>query len=338
MAYTDIIHEEYNVLSAAGGTLQFAFDSPISQDGSPHMEQLIIEFDLPVDDVKKVNSNFSNIFNQIRLKTGSDELINYTTALIPSLAPTVDEGLKMAPIGYMATKVGGCDDVYIDQPDPASTVGTIRGYLALPLGISASVSHRMNWTIQYGNLETWTGSGFTAGSQPTVRIFSVFGTSLQAVLYGSGQQFDDSANATRTAVIFGKQGWNMLGVTMTNATAADELDEIRVRNGQFRALKPSTWRLLNGDLTNGLSFFDLANQTQPQTTKTNKLDGQLFIDLRKLSAGANAELDVTSLSDTTRTYYPLWVAPIGAQTGTPPRQTASTKQDVTGTVLSDSYQ
>lgn len=331
MAYTDIIHEEYNQLNAGGGTLQFAFDTPIASDGSPHIEQIIIEFDLNVEDATLLNSNFSNVFSQIRLKTGSDELINYTTVLTPGAAPTANEELKIAPIGYMCQKVGGCDDVYIDGKN-------VRGYLAIPLGLSAAVSHRMNWTLQYGSLENWVGSGFAVGASQTVRIFSVYGTSVQAVLYGSGQQFDDSANATRTAVIFGKQGWNMLGVTMVNATAADELDEIRVRNGQFRALKPSTWRLLNGDLTAGLSFFDKDNQTQPQTTKTRELAGQLFIDLRKLTAGANAELDVTSTADTTRTYYPLWVAPIGAQTGTPPKQTARTKQDVTANVLSDSYQ
>ena len=331
MAYTDIIHEEYNQLVVAGGTLQFAFDTPVAQDGSPHIEQLMIQFELGgMSAVNAVNSNFSNVFKQIRLKTGSDELINYTTTLYPGSAPTTNPLLKAAPIGYMAQKLGGCDET-------SASGTTIIGYLALPLGISASVSHRLNWTIEYNSLNTWTGATADA-TNTTVRIFSVYGTATESVLYGSGQQFDDSANATRTAVIFGKQGWNMLGLMQVNDSAADELTDIRVRNGQFRALTPLSWRLLNGESTNGIQYFDKDVLTQPRVTRVDALSGQLFIDLRRLSAGANAELDVTSTSTTTRTYYPIWVAPIGQGTGSPPRQTASTKQNVTENVLSDSYQ
>ena len=327
MAYTDIIHQEYNKVNKAGGTLQFAFDTPIAQDGSPHIEQLIIQLDGTFASTANINSNYSQLFSAMRVKTGSDELINFTSPLIPALAPTTTPNLKAAPLGYAVSKLGGCDDVVI-----VSATNAI-GNLAIPLGLSAAVSHRMNFSITFGSADTWSGSEMTAS---TLSILAVYGTSTEAVIYGSGQQFDDTAAGTRTAVIYGKQGWNMLGVLQVNDDAADALTEVRVRNGSFRALKPSTLRLLNGDWTNGIQYFNKDATYAPELA-TNNLAGQIFIDLRRLTAGAGVELDVTSTTTTTRTYFPIWVAPIGASTGTPPRQTAQTKQNVTENVLSDTY-
>ena len=327
MAYTDIIHQEYNKVTKTGGTLQFAFDTPIAQDGSPHIEQLIIQLDMTLGDATDINSNFSNVFSAMRVKTGSDELINFTAPILPGAAPTTTANLKSAPLGYAVSKLGGCDDVVI-----VSGTNAI-GNLAIPLGLSASVSHRMNFSITFGSIDTWSASEMSAS---TLSILAVYGTSTEAVIYGSGQQFDDTAAGTRTAVIYGKSGWNMLGVLQVNDQAADELTEVRVRNGSFRALKPSTWRLLNGDWTNGIQYFNKSLTYAPELA-TNNLAGQIFIDLRRLSAGAGVELDVTSTTTTTRTYFPIWVAAIGAATGNPPRQTASTKQNVTENVLSDTY-
>ena len=136
----------------------------------------------------------------------------------------------------------------------------------------------------------------------------------------------------------------MLGVFCMNGTNAstDNITEIRVNNGQFRQLKIQQWRNIDGTAWSSplryINFNDGGGDKGGQSAAPNYVSaqkGNLFVDLRRLTAGAPIDMSVTADDNVTYAFAPVWVAPIGAGTGAAPKQTAKTVQSTTQTVISE---
>ena len=116
----------------------------------------------------------------------------------------------------------------------------------------------------------------------------------------------------------------MLGVVAINDQDADEISQIRVNNGAFRALSITQWRILDSTYTQGIRAEAPGDGTQPADINPNWVlmrQGFLFLDLKRLTAGANIDMTVSSTADTTYSFFPVWVASIGASTSNAPQQT-----------------
>jgi hypothetical protein len=94
-------------------------------------------------------------------------------------------------------------------------------------------------------------------------------------------------------------------------------------------LKVQQWRVLDSTYTQGVQ------DTKPDSTVWSAVTeraGFVFLDLKRLTAGADISLMVTSTANTTYSFFPVWVAPIGRNAGNPTRQTqksvSNTAQDV----------
>ena len=328
MAYTDLVSTQVQ-LQPGGGQYNFAVDTPISADGSPHIQTICFQIDMGFASgaAPAATSTLSHLISGIRLKVGANEIMNFDS---PWSDPTA---VDIGPIGVLAQKVGGVDQV-IEYTD-ASGEQRLLCEISFPVGLSAAVSHRVNCQISLLDEEAWCGVALTTANTD-FNLSLNYGVSTEATLYGSRQDYTLTAGATRSIVIFGKEKWNMLGILSQSASANDRITEIRVKNGAFRSLTVPQWRIINGTgYANPLRLQNAAGAPTVPLWSTAQA-GSLFVDLRRLTAGASAEM-LVSCGDTgeTHSFFPVWVAPINAKTAKAPRQTTSTKQSTTAAVVGE---
>ena len=316
MAYVDLVSTPVTPVQE-GATYNFSFDTPVSQDGSPHLTHIGFQIDGKVAAGAVYNSGgIGRLISNYRIKVGSNTLLDFNDP-----APAADATVQ-SNISFLAAKVGGWDACR------ESVADSFVGELTLPFGIDATRSHRINVTLTLLNEKNWCGKTFdVAGTEFNMVMY--YGTASDSTLYGSRQDFTLTNGATRAITAYGKTGWNMLGIAAINDQDADEVSEIRSNNGAFRALKVQQWRVLDSTYTQGVQ------DTKPDSTVWSAVTeraGFVFLDLKRLTAGADISLMVTSTANTTYSFFPVWVAPIGRNAGNPTRQTqksvSNTAKDV----------
>lgn len=312
MAYVDLIST--NVTPVSGGaTYNFAYDTPISADGSPHITHLGFQMDMGFAAGAVTNaSTIGRLISDFRIKVGSETVLNFNDP-----APAAD-ATTPSNLSVLAQKVGG-----IDASIFVSATSCI-GELTLPFGIDATKSHRVNVSITLLDESGWCGKAFTPASTE-FNMIHYYGTAAEATLYGSRQDFTLTNGAERSITVYGKSGWEMLGVVAINDSDADEIDTVRVNNGAFRSLPVQQWRVLDSTYTSGIRSEGAGDGTAaPVPAWSVERLGFLFVDLKRLTAGANIDLIVDSTADTTYSFFPVWVASIGQGTGAPVAQNQKT--------------
>lgn len=326
MAYVDLVSTGVTPV-AGGSTYNFAYDTPISADGSPHITHVGFQVNMTVG-AGGINpaSTIGRLISNFRIKVGSETILNFDDPHVAVDATTPSN------ISVLAQKVGGID------ASLATSATTIEGQLTLPFGIDATRSHRVNVSITLKDESAWCGQALVPASTE-YNMIHYYGTSAEATLYGSRQDFTLTNGAERAITTYGKTGWNMLGVVAINDSDADEISQIRVNNGAFRALSVQEWRVLDSTYLDGIRAEGAGDGTAIGALQPNWVLmrlGFLFIDLKRLTAGANIDMTVTSTADTTYSFFPIWVAPIGQGTGQAPRQTQKTVSSVAYNVESQS--
>ena len=330
MAYVDLISTGVTIVPG-GTTYNFAYDTPVAADGSPHITMLGLQLDATMDADPALTSTMGRLIKNLRIKVGSSELINFND-------PFVDiDGGTPGNLSVICQKVGGVDTV----AEVSTADKTIIAELSLPFGLDATRTHRINVTVEFNAEATWCGGGFVAATSE-LNMIHYYGTSKEATLYGSRQDFDLTANSIRTITVYGKKGWSMLGVCAINSVAdADYVSAVRVNNGAFRELSVTQWRNIDGTAwrsplrTINSNAGDIETAGTGPVWLTQRL-GFLFIDLMRLSAGANIDLAVNcGGTGGVHSFFPIWVAPIGKGTGSPPVQTATSVQNTTNAVVSE---
>ena len=297
---------------------------------SPHITHMGIQLDYQSGGNTAPINGLSNIITNLRVKVGSTIIIdwNATTAATASLNS----------LGVLIQRIGGQD--YCIPAVAAGTSGVAM--LSWPVGISASQSHRVNVSLtlaQENGAAAMTAAAFTAATELSMAVN--YGLSKERTVIGSRQDWPVTAGATRTITVFGKEGFNMLGLFLASDTSTvDRISAARVANGAFRELTTNEWRGLNNSWANpdftglrigGVAAFTAAGVVGiPQ--QIGGQAGSLFLNLRRISAGANMDVAMTTPGAGTVSAFPVWVAPITARSGAPRRQTVQQPQSTTATI------
>jgi len=319
MAYVDLVSTGLTPV-VGGATYNFSFDTPIAADGSPHLTHLGFQgiFDSVL--AQTFTSTMGCLISNYRIKIGSNTIIDFND-------PAAEAGLTVpSNISVLTQKVRG-----VDSLQPISTTKSI-GEIALPFGLDASRSHRVNVTITLLDEATWSGQALVPATSE-FNITMYYGVSTDTTLYGSRQDFILSDGSQRAITVFGKKGWQMLGVSCINNTNSDQISEVRVNNGAFRALTIQQWRILDSTYLSGIR--NDAGVDVPSWTLIRK--GYVFLDLKRLTAGANIDLIVTATGATTYSFFPIWVAPLNARTSNAPRQTQTSVSNTAADVETESF-
>ena len=167
-----------------------------------------------------------------------------------------------------------------------------------------------------------------------MNVVVYYGTATESCIIGSRQDYTLTTGATRTLTVYGMKSWQMLGVFMANSTAdTDGWTKARLNNGAFRELTISQWRVIAGTgWRSPLRYIDSGQAPQWRTQQA----GIVFLDLKRLTAGASIDLAVTAGTGATTSLFPVWVSPIGQTTPQPNKQTVKSITNVTENVTSQS--
>ncbi len=326
MAYVDLVSTGQTPV-AGGATYNFSFDTPISADGSPHLTHIGFQIEGKMDALSTYTATIGRLISNYRIKIGANTILDFNDP-----APSADAGTP-SNLSVLAQKVRGVDSLQLTGTDTTA----ILGELTLPFGLDATRSHRVNVSITLLSETNWCGAAFVPASTE-FNMVMYYGRASDATLYGSRQDFTLTNGAERAITIYGKTGWQMLGVSAINDSDADEISQIRVNNGAFRALKVAQWRVLDSTYLSGIR--EDTPPAPPAVATANWIlsrGGFVFLDLKRITAGANIDMTVSSTANTTYSFFPVWVAPLGQGTGAAPRQSIETVSSTAKDVTSESF-
>lgn len=328
MAYVDLMSTgvtPVQVAAAGTTTYNFSYDTPIAADGSPNITHIGFQIDGQLEANYAGTSTLGRLINSMRIKIGSNTIIDFNDP-----APAADAATP-GNLSVLCQKVGGFD---VLSPVQAGALKDILGEMTLPFGLDASKSHRVNVQITLNSEIDWSGdaAGKWSVANTEFNMVHYFGQSKDTTIYGSRQDFTLTNGAIRSITIYGKQNYEMLGISCINDTDTDGVTEVRVNNGAFRALKASQWRVLDSTYTRGIR----SDAGVPAPTWVLQRLGFLFLDLKRITAGADIQMSVTSGENTTYSFFPIWVASIGQRTSRPPSQTISSQTSTAKNVEAES--
>ena len=343
MAYTDLVSSQVTLVPG-GGNYNFSFDTPIAADGSPHIVTWGPQLNLTAVGAMTPSNGLSGIIATLRVQVGSEIVINWNNNGTPAAG-------TLSQLGTFIQRLGGGDWCITDAADDL----TVLAELTMPVGLDASKSHRVN--VQITLLDENVGmTGVALVPAASTLDWTIgFGVAKERTIVGARQDFQMTAGATRTVTVFGREGFSMLGMMCASAnnnggaTAVilDAIQSIRINNGAFRELFVNQWRSLNNSFRSpdrtSLALGDVGNVTATgviaEQTRIAGQAGSLFLNLRRISAGANIDAAFTytaATGDAPLAVYPVWVSNIGATEAKAPRQTIITPQSTTLTVEDNS--
>jgi len=335
MAYIDLLQQNVTLAADAATTYNFSDTLPPSQDGSPHMTHLGIQLDGAFSDTMVANSPLSGLITQLKIQVGSTVICDFYE---PITMGTLD---GVSQLGILAQTLGGEDYVITDAE---STTSFLAGF-SLPVGLDASKAHRINVTLGLGDVSNWAGVAFNA-TTPTLNLVTSYGVSTEATIIAGRQDNDIAGSASRTVTIMGRAGWNMLGIMACGPNYdADDFTHYKVNNGQFRDLSVMQWRAIAGRFNRsplarmpaGTGASSSSGVVAAGPTYQAFQTGACFLNLFRISAGSDLQLQITNGNASSRTssIFPVYVAPIGQNAGGRPRQTIANKDSPTKTVLNE---
>ena len=339
MAYTELVSSG-QVPVAGGATYQFSFDSPVAADGSPHISNFGIQLNQVAGAAITPSNGLGGLISRLRVQFGSSVVFDYNTNAAAA-------GGVLSQLSCLVQRLGGSD--YSTTYDVAAAnddLGCVS-QLVWPLGLPANKSHRVNVILTLGDespLLNGGGANQLVPGQTEINVVCEFGTSTEQTVVGASQGFTMTASGSRILTIYGKQNYNMLGVFAASAASTqDNMSSARINNGAFRELSVTQWRGLN-------NAFDAPDRTSLRLGATGPMAadgsfaavgliaaqaGSTFMNLRRLTAGANIDIMFTYSAlggDAPLNLIPVYVAPVNAKSGPAPRQTVITPQSTTKTV------
>jgi len=345
MAYVDLLQQNVTLTTAAPTTYNFSDTLPPSQDGSPHITHLGIQLDglftKAADPSAVLNSNLSGLVTSYKVQVGSEVICDW-------YSPAATAALDVVPqFGALCQTLGGDDFMIMTQTNADAATSTFLGQFTLPVGLDASKAHRINITLGFANVDTWSAAtGFNTGST-VLNIVCQYGNATEATIIGGRQDNTIAGSAQRTCTILGKSGWQMLGVLACSDTyTVDNFSHYKINNGQFRQLSVSQWRAIAGRYRSSPYQYLTAgnNQASPSGValavvyKPEQL-GVVFLNLFRISAGADLQIQIQNSTvvneSNVSSIFPIWVAKIGSGAGGRPTQTARTLDSPTKTVLNE---
>tara|TARA_B100000902_G_scaffold395630_1_gene454637 strand:+ start:407 stop:1450 length:1044 start_codon:yes stop_codon:yes gene_type:complete len=343
MAYVDILQQDVTLAADTATIYNFSGTIQPAQDGSPHITHLGMQVDGLFGGVAALTGNLSNLVTQYKVQVGSEVIVDW-------FSPTGATGTAavVSQFGLLCQTLGGDDYMIIDGSNADAATSTFLGGFSLPCGLDASRAHRYNITLGFGDISNWAGQSFDTSS--VLNMTLQYGTSTEATVIGSSQQYQIAASSRLQCTIKGKAGWNMLGIlACSNVYSVDNFSTYRINNGAFRELTTQQWRAIAGRYRSSPLQYLTAGTTKssndgvafPVSYKPEQ-KGVNFLNLFRLSAGSDCVIEVqgnpvVNAIDTV-SLFPIWVASIGSSTGSPAKQTSRNVDSSTKTILNEAQQ
>jgi hypothetical protein len=210
-------------------------------------------------------------------------------------------------------------------------------YLRIPVGrnIAAGIS-RLEYTIQYSAL----GGAFTGASiewwmryNPAMQNTVTIGAATSYLTAGA------AGGVTEQVVVRVPQNVPgvLAGVMIQGGSAADTMTSARVISQSDYSIDTDMWRMLGGDIRNGILFAQpAAAVANGLLTFSQKSLGNLFVPLFNLSLQDDLRMQITTTAAETFTFTPVIVSSITGKPQPGAVQTQPVPTSVSKAILADS--
>jgi len=319
LRYTLVQTDTTNVPGAAGAT----YNSGLNIPGGA-VDEIIIRIQGTMNAVGDLASDTGSIIAALRIVLNGETFFDFRN----NFGTNATTGASATSVFMNAMGSGRSQDV--------NSSTTVRDYyLRIPVGrnIPAGIS-RLEYTIQYSAL----GGAFTNAS---IEWWMRYNPAMQnTVTIGAATSFLSSGAAggvTQEVVVRVPQNVPgvLAGVMIQGGSAADTMSSARVISQSDYSIDTDYWRMLGGDIRNGILFAQpAAAVANGLLTFSQKSLGNLFVPLFNLSLQDDLRMQITTTAAENFTFTPVIVSSIVGQPQPGAVQTQSVPTSVSKAILS----
>ena len=318
VSYTLVESNTTDLPVVAASTYNRGFNCP-----GGAVDEIIVRFSLTLNAAGDIAADFSNLINSLRIVLNGETVWDFQAGYAANTnnAPGI--------FGYLLNSLGRGRSVETNTGTAAREV-----YMRIPVGrnLAAGIS-RLEYSLSYAALAGAGGAPTATSIQWWVRYNPAMQTTTTL---GAQTSFNYTAT-TQQVVMRVPQNvpGTLAGVLIQNDTAVDtDITSIRVVSQSDFTMDIDQWRMLNGDLYNGVEYMDPA--TAGQLTFAMGCAGVVFLPLFSLSLADDLRMQITAGAAGTLTLTPVITSGIAGKPRAAQVQTQSVPTNVAKAVLDDS--
>lgn len=318
LRYSLVETNSTDIPSAAGTTFNRGFNVP-----GGAVDEIIIRIQGTMALVGNLASDTGSIISALRIVLNGETFFDFRN----NFGTNATTGASSTSVFLNAMGAGRSQDV--------NSSTTVRDYyLRIPVGrnIAAGIS-RLEYTIQYSAL----GGAFTT---PSIEWWMRYNPAMQnTVTIGAATSYLTAGAAggvTEQVVVRVPQNVPgvLAGVMIQGGSAADTMSSARVLSQSDYSIDTDQWRMLGGDLRNGIMFAQpAAAVANGLLTFSQKSLGNLFLPLFNLSLDDDLRMQITTTAAETFTFTPVIVSAITGKPAAAAVQTQSVPTSVSKAIL-----
>jgi hypothetical protein len=285
------------------------------------IDEIILRYTLTGVTAGQMDSDFPNMINSARFILNGETVFDFVAGYSAATQATP------STLGYLLNSLGPGRSVEVNASQTAK-----EAYLRIPIGrnVPAGVS-RLESTISFNALGTAATSG-------TVQYWIRYNPAMQTTTtVGAATTFTYAATTQQLVVRLPQNvPGTLAGILVQNdATTDTDLTDFRVVSQSDFSMDTDMWRMLNGDLYNGVEY--AVDTALGSLTYDQACDGSVFIPLYQLSLNYDLRMQVTAATAGTLSATPVITSPIAGkpqpaqvQTETVPTNVAKSVLDASG--------
>lgn len=319
LRYTLVETSTTNIPGAAGATYNAGFNVP-----GGAVDEIIVRIQGTMNAVGDLASDMGSVIAALRVVLNGETFFDFRN----NFGTNATTGASSTSVFMNAMGAGRSQEV--------NSSTTVRDYyLRIPVGrnIQAGIS-RLEYTIQYSAL----GGAFTGAS---IEWWMRYNPAMQnTVTIGAATSYLSAGAAggvTEQVVVRVPQNVPgvLAGVMIQGGSEADTMTSARVISQSDYSIDTDYWRMLGGDLRNGILFAQpAAAVANGLLTFSQKSLGNLFVPLFNLSLDDDLRMQITTTGAETFTFTPVIVSSIVGQPQPGAVQTLAAPTSVSKAILS----
>ena len=317
--YTLVESNTTDAPSDAAATYNRGFNIP-----SGSVDEIIVRVTQTLNAGSDIAADWPNVLSSARFilngETCFDWVAGYQSAA----------GNGPSPFGYFLNSMGKGRSVEVNPSNLAAATSR-EAYLRIPIGrtLPSGVS-RMEYTIAYGALAG-------ASSSNSVEFWIRYNSNIQTTTTIGAATSAQYSATTQQLVMRVPQNvpGTLAGVLVQNDAITDtDFTSFRIVSQSDFSMNQMQWRMLNGDLYNGIEYMDPA--TGAQLTFAQLCGGVIFLPLYGLDLTDDLRMQCTATTAGTLTLTPVITSAIAGKPAPSQVQTQPVPTNVAKAALDDS--
>jgi len=282
------------------------------------IDEIIMRYTLTGVTAGDIDADFPNLVSSARFILNGETFFDFVAGYSAATQNSP------STLGYLLNSLGPGRSVEVNDSQTAK-----EAWLRIPVGrnVPAGVS-RLESTISFNALANAATSG-------TVQYWIRYNPAMQTTsTVGAATTFAYSATTQQLVVRLPQNvPGTLVGILIQNdATTDTDLTDFRVVSQSDFSMDVDQWRMLNGDMYNGVLFAD--DDTVGELDTAQYCSGSVFIPLYQLSLNDDLRMQVTAATGSgTLSATPVITSPIAGKPQPAQVQTESVPTNVARSVL-----